>query len=298
MFILDYLFSTNPWKDSLTFKGGTSLSKGFHLIERFSEDIDLILDWRVIGYRKTEPWEQRSNTKQEKFNKESNRRVGEFLKNEFLPQMKSDLQNIIQNKSHMYIDDTDPQTILFEYPNSFSSSYVVEKIRLEIGALAAWTPASDVAIIPYIEEFYPNAFKEKETILRTVSPIRTFWEKATILHHEANRPETLSMPKRYSRHYYDLYCIANSHCKEAAIGNTELLEEVVLFKKKFYPRKWAKYEEATIETIRLLPNEYRFEEIRKDYKDMREMFFGEYPTFETLMEEIKRIEDKIHKSKY
>lgn len=68
-FTLDYLFHRSPWKESITFKGGTSLSKAFHLISRFSEDIDLILDWRVLGYGKDEPWEKRSNTKQDALTK-------------------------------------------------------------------------------------------------------------------------------------------------------------------------------------------------------------------------------------
>ena len=72
---LDYLFHRSPWKKAVTFKGGTSLSKGYHLISRFSEDIDLILDWRVLGYGVNEPWEKRSNTKQDAFNKEANRKA-------------------------------------------------------------------------------------------------------------------------------------------------------------------------------------------------------------------------------
>lgn len=79
-FVLNYLFSKSKWKDALTFKGGTSLSKCFNIIQRFSEDIDLILDWRAIGYGINEPWEERSNTKQDKFNKESNQKTEEFLK--------------------------------------------------------------------------------------------------------------------------------------------------------------------------------------------------------------------------
>ena len=74
-FTLDYLFHRSPWKEAITFKGGTSLSKAFHLISRFSEDIDLILDWRVLGYGKDEPWKKRSNTKQDAFNKEANARA-------------------------------------------------------------------------------------------------------------------------------------------------------------------------------------------------------------------------------
>lgn len=73
-FTLDHLFHRCPWKDAITFKGGTSLSKAFNLISRFCEDIDLILDWRVLGYGKDEPWEKRSNTKQDAFNKEANAR--------------------------------------------------------------------------------------------------------------------------------------------------------------------------------------------------------------------------------
>ena len=74
-FTLDYLFHRCPWKDAITFKGGTSLSKAFNLISRFSEDIDLILDWRVLGYGKDEPWEKRSNTKQD----QSTAKVGVFV---------------------------------------------------------------------------------------------------------------------------------------------------------------------------------------------------------------------------
>ena len=81
---LDYLFHRSPWKKAVTFKGGTSLSKGYQLISRFSEDIDLILDWRVLGYGINEPWEKRSNTKQDAFNKEANRRAEIFLAETFL----------------------------------------------------------------------------------------------------------------------------------------------------------------------------------------------------------------------
>ena len=120
----------------------------------------------------------------------------------------------------------------------------LQVIRLEIGALAAWTPAELVDIVPYAAEQYPQLFKQKEVPVLTVAPERTFWEKATILHHEANRPEHLSMPQRYSRHYYDLYCMAKSPVKEKAFARLDLLQKVVDFKMKFYPRAWARYPEG------------------------------------------------------
>ena len=89
---LDYLFARSPWKTQLAFKGGTSLSKAFGLIKRFSEDIDLILDWRLLGYGVREPWEERSNTQQDLFNEAANARSAAFLKDVFVPRIKADLE--------------------------------------------------------------------------------------------------------------------------------------------------------------------------------------------------------------
>lgn len=291
---LDYLFHHCKWKEAFTFKGGTSLSKCYGLIKRFSEDIDLILDWRVLGYEMDEPWAERSNTKQDLFNKEANKRAEEFLENELLPQIKKDFSSILGFEAEFYIDSDDKQTICFSYPNMFNSASVLQIIRLEIGALAAWTPANERIISSYAAQCYPKAFKQIETNILTAAAERTFWEKVTILHHEANRPENLNMPQRYSRHYYDLYCIAHSENKQNAFDNTELLKKVVEFKMKFYPRKWAKYEEAVPGTIKLVPPEYRFAALRDDYDSMSDMMFGEYPDFDTLMDYIKELESEIN----
>lgn len=92
---LDYLFHHSKRKNAFAFKGGTCLSKVYHLIERFSEDIDLILDWRVLGYTNDEPWENRSNTKQIKFNEDTNLRLYKFLENEFLQEFKKGMSEIL-----------------------------------------------------------------------------------------------------------------------------------------------------------------------------------------------------------
>lgn len=93
---LDYLFHKCKWKDVLAFKGGTSLSKGYNLIKRFSEDIDLILDWRILGYAINEPWKERSNSKQDLFNKEANKRAELFLGGEFLEQIQMERNLLLQ----------------------------------------------------------------------------------------------------------------------------------------------------------------------------------------------------------
>ncbi|AVM67384.1 nucleotidyl transferase AbiEii/AbiGii toxin family protein [Peptostreptococcaceae bacterium oral taxon 929] len=290
-YFLDYLFNENKWKEYFTFKGGTSLSKCFGIIQRFSEDIDLILDWRVLGYDKLEPWLIRSNTKQDKFNKEINEKTERFLKEDFLTEL---IKDFSQGDFEFEIDSLDPQTILFSYPKIFDSNYLSQTIRLEIGSLAAWTPATNISIIPIIGDAYANIFKEK-TNIRTVSVERTFWEKATILHHEANRPESSKMPHRYARHYYDMYKIANSKYKDKAIKDKELLRKVTEFKMKFYPRKWAKYEDAMDSKLRLVPDKFRFLELENDYKAMSEMIYGEYPSFEEIIKILKELETEINK---
>ena len=209
-FTLDYLFHRSPWKEHITFKGGTSLSKAFDLIHRFSEDIDLILDWQLLGYSKEEPWADRSKTKQDFFNKEANTRAEQFLKDTVCPELQKALTKELDRPAKVYIDKQEPQTIIFAYPRMFQNTSALPVIRLEIGALAAWTPSKEVDIKPYAAEYYPFVFEQATTSVLTVMPERTFREKATILHHEANRPHGSPMPLRYSRHYYDLFCMANS----------------------------------------------------------------------------------------
>lgn len=293
--ILDYLFHHCTYANVLTFKGGTSLSKCYGLIKRFSEDVDLILDWRALGYHFEEPWEQRSNTKQDALNKEANQRAETFLKETLLPVIKEDISNVLGKDADLYIMEDDSQTICFRYPRLFQAESILQVIRLEIGALAAWTPSVEKKVTPYVAEYYPKAFEQIDTKILTAAAERTFWEKVTILHHEANRPENIEMPSRYSRHYYDLYSIAHSEYKNMAYENLELLQKVVDFKMKFYPRRWAKYEEAKPGTLKLVPPKYRLEVLKKDYAQMAEMMFGLYPSFEELVEYIMVLEQEMNR---
>lgn len=292
--ILEYLFERCPWKENLAFKGGTSLSKSYGLIERFSEDIDLILDWRILGYTNNEPWAERSNTKQDLFNKEANYKSEEFIKNKFLPKLKEDLSIELSEEFSCFTELEDGQTVKFVYPISFEDKAILPEIRLEIGALAAWTPAALKSITPYAATQYPHLFTKPFTDVMTVLPERTFWEKITILHREANRPKELEFPTRYSRHYYDLCCMAKTEVKDNAFSDVELLKKVVAFKEKFYRSPWAKYEDAKIGTMKLLPPKYNVLKLEEDYEHMQNMIFGERPNFQTMMKEIAQLEAEIN----
>lgn len=289
--ILNYLFTECPWKDNLAFKGGTSLSKAFNLVERFSEDIDLILDWRVIGYKMKEPLAERSNTKQDKINKDFDIKTEEFLKSKFIPKLKEDLANLIKSDLDIGYEN---EAIIIGYGNDYADESILHVIRLEIGAKAAWTPTEIATIRPYIAEVYPAQFGDVSISIRTTTPERTFWEKATILHHEANRPDNLSVPPRFSRHYYDVYRMAKLGVLDRALVQSGLLEQVADFKAKFYPRKWARYDLARLGTLKLAPSDIHKEALRRDYAKMAGMIYGERPDFDDLMAETTKIEAKIN----
>ena len=293
-FTLEYLFHKCPWKKSFAFKGGTSLSKVYNLIERFSEDIDLILDWRTVGYGYSEPWEKSSNNQRLKFHNESDERVATFLKNEFLPVFLSDMTECIGKPVSAYIDDDEPAVVKFRYPHEFEDSSLLQIIRLEIGVLAAWTPTLWADVHPYVADYYPNIFHHPSTQVLTTTAERTFWEKATILHREAYRKETSSIPSRYSRHYYDIYCMSHKGVLEKALRHKDLLTQVVEFKQAFYSCAWAKYESARIGTLKLVPAVHSMERLRSDYNTMQPMIYGHFPDFDELMRFIQELEERIN----
>lgn len=295
-YVLKHLFETETLKDRIVFKGGTSLSKAFDLINRFSEDVDLILDWRALGYDLTEPWLPRSNTQQDLFNKDANRKAEKYIETVFLPAINDKISQHLKEPFKFEIDPDDKQTLLFIYPRKFRDNAILPEVRLEIGALAAWTPSAKTPISPYSAKYFPFLFKESSIEIATVLPERTFWEKTTILHRESFRPEGSPLPHRYSRHYYDVYCMMNSPVKEKALKDLALLEKVVSFKDKFYHSPWGRYDLARPGSIRLMPPERNIQALRSDYEQMLGMLYGDKPTFDAIMGGLALLEKEINRS--
>ena len=292
-YLLDYLFHRSEFKDSIIFKGGTSLSKAFGLIERFSEDVDLILDWRLIGYGVNEPWEERSNTKQDKFKLETIERTNAYLADVFAPSLKEGVSEELGLEADVRMGGEE-ETVLFAYPRLFSNEATLGVVKLEIGPLAAWTPSGPAEITPYLAELHPQLFRSPSTTARTAVPERTFWEKATILHQEANRPKEKAMPRRYARHYYDMYRLAHSDIAGRAIAQPELLARVVAFKEKFYRTPWSKLADAKPGTLKLAPQSERLSELGADYKAMQPMLFGDVPPFDDIVACMVELERRIN----
>ncbi|MBF0236016.1 MAG: nucleotidyl transferase AbiEii/AbiGii toxin family protein [Desulfamplus sp.] len=289
--ILKRLFSLSDLNSHIVFKGGTSLSKVFGLIERFSEEIDLILDWRLLGYRNEEPYaEQGSKTRQDRFNKEVIEKSREFLATTFMDRLTDHLGDC--DGVSISMDAHEPDAIILGYPASFSTEYIRPQVKLEIGPMAAWVPSSWHEIEPYASEAFPEIFNDSKCKVLVIDAERTFWEKATILHQQAHR--TSGMPSRYSRHYYDVSRMSFSPTATKALSNKSLLDDVVSFKKKFYPCAWANYEEARPGSFKLLPPENLLKGLEKDYAKMREMIFGERPSFNEIVESLLALESRIN----
>ena len=292
--VLDYLFHKCKYKDYFIFKGGTSLSKCFNVINRFSEDIDLILRWDLLT--DDDPDNERSNRQQDIYNKNINKLAAEFISNKLKPAMEEDFEKILGKKIAISVDENEPQVLNFMYPRLYddNESGILKFVRLEIGPLAAPTPTEDVEISPLIAALNLKIYDNVKTIIKTVSPERTFWEKVMILNQESHRPMEKKMLPRYSRHYYDVYKISLTKYKDKAYSNLDLLTKVRNFKKKFYPVSWAKYDSAVPGEFILVPNEERIKELKEDYENMKEMLNDDSISFEQLIEEIKKIEKEIN----
>lgn len=272
----------------LKFKGGTSLSKVYGLIERFSEDIDLILNWKVLTEK--DPQEERSKKKQKELVEEIREEGRVYIAEKLLPMLTNEIEPVCTCK----IADDDRNVVNLYYPKSFSDDYIRPEIRLEIGPIASWLPFETHTITPYSAEQFPKIFKEPCCTVQVITAERTFWEKATILHHEANRPAGSTQPPRNSRHYYDMAQMAMSPVKDSALADVSILENVVDFKIKFYPRGWAQYDQAKPGSLKLVPQGHVLESIKKDYKAMRNMIYGEYYSYEEIEKVLVNLEMEIN----
>jgi len=284
------LFADPQLAALLMFKGGTSLSKAYGLIERFSEDIDLILDWRVLG--DDDPLAERSGTKQNQLNKEIDKQALAYVAGPLLARIAVAVGDLCR----CAVGADDGHVIELRYPAAFDDAYLRPEIRLEIGPLAAWLPHEERVVTCYAAEAFPQVFAQRDFPVRAIRAERTFWEKATILHHEAHRPPDSPLPARYSRHYYDLARMAVAPVKDAALVDVELLADVVAFKQRFYPRAWARYDLAVRGTLRLLPADGTLKALEDDYRAMAHMIFGVRPDFADIAARLRALEAEINGS--
>ncbi len=288
---------------TLLFKGGTSLSKVFDAIDRFSEDVDLSLNRKDLGFTEDkDPYAAKSRKQASRLIEElSEKCIGE-IRAYVLPTLTEDFVSVLGAPGKTWslrLSKSDPQTILFAYPQtapetSSAFGYVRPEVQLEIGARSDHWPSLDGTIEPYAATEFPNVFETPQAIVRTLAAERTFWEKVTLLHAEHHRPPEKSIGPRLSRHYYDVFCLYQGDIGERALGQAHLLESVVRHKSLFFRSGWANYETAVPGSIRISPTEARIDDLKRDYQAMAEMFFGEPPSFDDILQVTSELEERIN----
>ncbi|WP_041536989.1 nucleotidyl transferase AbiEii/AbiGii toxin family protein [Pseudopedobacter saltans] len=284
----------SKYAKSVIFKGGTSLSKAYHLIHRFSEDIDLVIDRHLLGFD-----ELTSITQIKKLRKAS----GSFIINEFREELIHQLDQLgidkafYEIKYNDHVDDTsDPNTLGVYYQSvvPVSNAYVEQRVLLELGARSLTEPAETKSIISFIDENYKGlSFAEPAFEVQVVVPTRTFIEKVLLLHEEFSKPTDKIRTDRLTRHFYDLEKLMKAEYGLLALQDEELFHAIVEHRKTVNPIRGLDYSNHKKGKIKILPPDEVRSKWEADYKTMQEnMIVDESLDWKELLNRIQEIENK------
>lgn len=293
-----------PYADHLSFKGGTSLSKCWHLIERFSEDIDVAIDREYLGFTGTLSKTQISD----KLRRTACSFVRETMQHDLAEQL---YQNgISKEKFKVNVDitpisTTDPEVININYDSvqSFSidgadgNPYVLPKVKVEVSGRSMSEPVQEIALDSMIDQVYPKApFAEPKFMVRAVLPERTFLEKVFLLHEEFAKPKDLIRVERMSRHMYDIGQMLKTPIAECAINNADLYRQVVEHRRTFIGLRGFDYDTLYPATLNIVPPVSIAEQWKADYENMRmHMIYGKSVPFDELVGNLKELNDRVKK---
>ncbi len=295
--VLQALF-TMPDRLPMAFKGGTSLSKVFGAIARFSEDVDITLDYRGLDSTFDPFAKDVSKTKLKKFSEELKLFVRDHVHQVIAPYFHKKLAAEFTPDSYKVTVSSDGEQLRVYYPSVFEApgSYIGNSVLIEFGGRNITEPNEEYEVQPDIAK-HITALDFPRSQVKVLSPMRTFWEKATLMHVECQRGEFRSNSERLSRHWYDLAMLANLAIGQNALADRGLLADVIKHKKVFYNASYANYDACLVGQLRLLPNETVLSALRKDFQLMIDagMFIGSPPFFDTLIDCLRTLEVVINK---
>ncbi|MFT5617728.1 MAG: putative nucleotidyltransferase component of viral defense system [Arenicella sp.] len=279
---------TSELAGHLIFKGGTSLSKAFNLIQRFSEDIDLGIDRQYLGFEG-----DLSKGQIRKLRRACHTFVSQDLARLLTKQLtaygvdKSLYKIIVENTQ---VSDQDPETIKVNYQSLFDEiSYLPQRVLIEVSARSLIEPNQEVNLKSLIDKHYPETdFVEGEFIVNATNPQKTFLEKLILLHEEFEKPSEKIRHLRMSRHFYDIGQILDSEFGKKALKNTELFEAIINHRRVLTPMKTTDYETLTLQSLNIIPPDEHLGNYKSDYKEMQSsMIHGKSLDFDVLLEKIK-----------
>jgi len=281
----------------LTFKGGTSLSKGWKLIDRFSEDVDIVIDREFLGFGGADAPEDAPSNKQRVKRLEALMLAARtHIRDVLGPGLDQEIRHLLPSKAASMLeadaDDPDAQTLLFRYPSAVgTAAYVRSVVKIELGARSDTEPSATPEIEPYLSEVFGDEVPGSRFTVRAVAPERTFWEKVALLHEETYREGSVAPKARLARHYYDLWCLITRGVAERAAGDRALFGRVAAHRAVFFRRGRDAQKSFAPGSLRIVPAADRLLQWRRDYDAMREsMFFGEVPDFADILSVVSQFE--------
>ncbi|MHB1090601.1 MAG: nucleotidyl transferase AbiEii/AbiGii toxin family protein [Ilumatobacteraceae bacterium] len=294
--VLQTLF-TMPGHLQMAFKGGTSLSKVFRAIARFSEDVDITLDYRGMGSSFNPFGEEVSRSQLKKLSDALKTFVSSHVHEVAAPYFRGQLAIEFGTDRCQVEVSEDGEQMRIHYPTVLDSrpDYVGNSVLVEFGGRNITEPNEDHEIRPDISE-HITELDFPTSRVTVLSPARTFWEKATLMHVECQRGKFRANADRLSRHWYDLAMLADHEIGRVALANRDLLADVVKHKKVFYNTSYANYDTCLSGHLRLLPDDAGLSLLRSDFEQMIRagMFIGEPFAFKNITERLRTLEADIN----
>lgn len=279
--------------EHLVFKGGTSLSKAWKLIQRFSEDIDFAIDRAFLGYDG-----ELSKKERTELRRASGVYVAQTFYTGLVAKFKEKGISGLQFELVDEVESDKDRTINVHYPNLIASpGYLQPKIQIEIGCRSLIEPFTMQAFASLVDEEYADRdFAQAPIHVPTVNPERTFLEKIFLLHEEFQRPPEKMRVDRLSRHLYDVYKLSKTDFAEKALNNKQLYETIVEHRYKFTRIGGVDYNLHQPQTINMLPIPQVLEAWKADYKTMLELMIYEEnpPSFDEILNGLTKLKDKIN----
>lgn len=293
MIALQAIFSTEVAKH-LVFKGGTSLSKAWGIIERFSEDIDLAIDRSFFGFEGELTRAQVKNLR-----KASCKYVDEkfhiYLKEALI---KNGVKEFELSVTEFEESDTDPLALELRYKSLVEQQeYLQPRILIEISSRSLIEPYEIKELSSVISEVYPDeTFIDNPVKIPTVTPTRTLIEKMFLLHEEFQKPKGRKIKsERMTRHLYDIARLMETRYLEEAIDDKKLYTTIIEHRSKLTRISWTDYNSHNYTTLNFIPPKEVINDYEKDYQAMKEsMFYGETDSFENLISKLKELNDRIN----
>lgn len=281
----------------MAFKGGTSLSKCYGLLDRFSEDVDLSIDYRefVSDINFSNETKSALRRKREMLRNE----VNNFIVNDVIPFIQSAFIRQFPDQPKFNYEFKGGEKLYFYYPSCLerkANDYVGDNVLVEFGGTNKADPSEECLVKPYLNV---DGLLLPSAIVLALSSERTFWEKVTLIHVECHRGRLKEAPERLSRHWYDLAKLSISPVKDRALENPSLLRDVLIIKKAFFNAGYANYEKCECQQFVLLPEPGDLIGLKDDYERMidSEMFLSEPMKFDHVMTELKDLQYRINKIK-